>query len=136
MAFVENTDIEDDFRKVGTDATAGFERPRAKSQPTEHASSENLGVAGKTAPTDDDVEDDDDLEDDDELADDEDDLDDEDLDEDDDEEELDEDDDLEDDEDDDTEDEDDDDDDEDDLEDDDDAVKARLKGAETTARRR
>jgi hypothetical protein len=122
MAFRNDAEFQDDFRKVGQDVTADFERPGSPSDPTAYASSENLDVAGKA----DDLEDDDDedeFEDDDDLED-----------EDDDDEEE-EDDDL-DDEEDDLDEEEDEDDDEDELEDDDDAVKARLAGAETQARAR
>ncbi len=135
MAFANNAEFEDDFRKVGPDATAGFAPGGAPSDPTEHASSENLDVAAKADVADDDLEDDDDEVDEDDEDDD---LDDEDLEDDDDEEEEavaddEEDDDLEDEDD---EDEDDEDEDDEELEDDPDAVKARLKDAETTARTR
>ena len=133
MAFRNDAEFQDDFRKVGQDVTAGLERPGFPSDPTGHASSENLDVAGKTDDLDDDdLEDDEDedLEDDE----DEDDLDDEDLEDEEDEDDLDEDEDEDDDlEDDDLEDEDEDEDD-DELEDDDDTVKARLRDAETRAR--
>jgi hypothetical protein len=138
MAFLNDGGFEDDFRKVGNDAIAGFEPANSPSNPTEHASSENLEVAGKTDDLDDeDEEEDDDLEDEDDLEDDdeededdeEDDLedDDEDLDDDEDDEELE----------DDEEDEDvDEEDDEDELDEDDDTVKARNSGAAAVARRR
>jgi hypothetical protein len=139
MAFLNDAGFEDDFRKVGNDATAGFEPADSPSNPTEHASSENLEVAGKTDDLDDeDEEEDDDLEDEDDLEDDdeededdeEDDLedDDEDLDDDEDDDEE-----LEDDEEDDDVDEEDD---EDELDEDDDTVKARNSGAAAVARRR
>src|ERR1700712_2986992 len=107
MAFVNDTEFQDDFRKVGQDVTAGFERPGAPADPTDHASSENLDVAPKT----DDLDEDDDLEDDD-LDEDDEDEDDEDL----------EDDALE-------------DEDDDELEEDDDTVKARAGDAVKVARR-
>ena len=129
MAFVNDTDFQDDFRKVGQDVTAGFERPGAPANPTDHASSENLDVAPKT----DDLDEDDDLEDEDLDEDDEDeddeDLEDDDLEDEDDEEDED---DFEDDEDEDDEDEDEDDD---ELEEDDDTVKARAGDAVKVARR-
>jgi hypothetical protein len=136
MAFQNDAGFEDDFRKVGADATAEFEPATSASNPTDHASSENLNVA----PKDDDLEDDE-VEEDEDLDDEEDDeLEDDDDEEDDDE---DEDEDLEDDEDEEEEDEDDDeyedDDDEeedDELEDDDDTVKARNTSAASAARRR
>ena len=123
MSFVNDADFQDDFRKVGKDATADFEAPGLLDKPTEYASSENLDVAGNDD-ADDDLEDDDDLdEEDDEDPDDddlEDDADDDDLEDDDEDEE--EDDDL------------DDDDEDEEPEDDDDAVKARLGDAESRVR--
>jgi hypothetical protein len=140
MAFQNDAGFEDDFRKVGADVTAGFEPATSPSNPTEHASSENLNVA----PKDDDLEDDDEVDEDDDLEDED---EDDDLEDDEDEdEEEDEDDDLEDDEDEDDEDEDDeeyedDDEDEDEdvddeLEDDDDTVTARNTSAAAATRRR
>ncbi|ADW70112.1 hypothetical protein [Granulicella tundricola] len=129
MAFVNDTEFQDDFRKVGQDVTAGFERPGAPADPTDHASSENLDVAPKT----DDLDEDDDLEDDDLDEDDEDeddeDLEDDDLEDEDDEEDED---DFEDDEDEDDEEEDED---NDELEEDDDTVKTRAGDAVKVARR-
>ena len=75
MAFQNDAGFEDDFRKVGADVTAGFEPATSPSNPTEHASSENLNVA----PKDDDLEDDDEVDEDDDLEDDDDLLDDEDV---------------------------------------------------------
>jgi hypothetical protein len=65
MAFQNDAGFEDDFRKVGADVTAGFEPATSPSNPTEHASSENLNVA----PKDDDLEDDDEVDEDDDLED-------------------------------------------------------------------
>jgi hypothetical protein len=81
-----NTDFEGDFRKVGPDATATFDN--SVSDPTEHASSENLDFAAKADDDldEDNVETDDEDEDDDELEDDDDELDDDDAEEDNDEE--------------------------------------------------
>lgn len=133
MAFADNAEFEDDFRKVGPDATAGFAPGGTGGNPAEHASSENLDVAGKADVADDDLEEDEDEGD----LDEDDDLDDEDLEDDDDDEVVAEDEDTDDLEDDDLDDDDDDEgDDDEDLEDDADAVKARLKDAETTARGR
>ncbi len=133
MSFANDADFQDDFRKVGKDATADYEVPGDVSNPTEHASSENLDVAAKAADADaDDLEEDDETEDDDELEDDED-LDDDDLDEEDDDEEEDADE-LEDDDDLDDEDEDDDVEEDEDDEEEDDAVKARLGDAEARVR--
>ena len=56
-------EFEDDFRKVGPDATADFAPAGSPSNPTEHASSENLQVAGKTDDAGLDLEDDEDEED-------------------------------------------------------------------------
>ncbi len=81
MAFVNNAEFQDDFRKVGPDATAEFAPVGTPVDPTEHASSENLDVATKADVADDDLEDDEDEVD----EDDDDDLDDEDLEDDDDE---------------------------------------------------
>ena len=131
MAFINSPDFEDDFRKVGPDATAGFATVGTPSDPTEHAGSENIEVAGAAEPDEDeDLEDDEDL-DDEEDEDDEDDLEDDDEDEEDDAVVDDEDDEDEDDLD---EDDEDDDEDEDDLEEDDDTVKARLGAAEKRVR--
>ena len=133
MSFANDADFEDDFRRAGKDATADFELPGDLSNPTEHASSENLDVAAKAA-DEDELEDDDEPEDDDLEDDDDEDLDDDDLEDDDEDEDgddLEDDDDLDDDDDDD----DDDEDDDEDLEDDDDdTVKARLSDAEKRAR--
>ncbi len=132
MAFTNSPDFEDDFRKVGPDATADFAPLGAPSEPLAHASSENVEVAGAA-----DSEEDDDLEDDEDLDDDEEDDDLEDVDDEDEEDDLDTDDeDDEDDLEDEDADEDDDEDDEeeDDLEEDPDAVKARLGTAEKRVR--
>ena len=130
MTFQNDAEFQDDFRKIGDDVTADFERPGAPSDPTGHASSENVEVAG--AP---DTDEDDDLEDDEDLDEEDDSDEDDDL-EDDDDEDLDD----EDDEDDEAEydDEDDDEDDEEDEDEGDDkvAVASRLKDAETRARAR
>jgi len=129
MAFVNDSNFQDDFRKVGDDATASFEPVGAPANPTQHPGSENLNAAA-AVDEDDDLEDDDELEEDDELDDEDDDLEDDD-------DEIeplvdDDDDDLEDDDDEDLDDEEDDDD---DVEDDDAvAMKARLHDAEKTAR--
>ncbi len=129
MAFTNTPDFEDDFRKVGPDATAGFAPAGSPSNPTEHASSENIAAATADTDEDEELEDDEDL-DSEEDDDDEDDLEDDDLEDEDDDEEEDEDD-VEDDE---TEDTDDEEDEDDELEDDDAAVQARLGDAEKRAR--
>ena len=62
-ATVANTDLDDILREVGPDSTATFDN--SASNPTEHASSENLRVAPKDDDEEDEDEDvDDDLEDD------------------------------------------------------------------------
>ena len=45
MAFANDAEFEDDFRKVGPDATAELEPAGSTSNPTEYASSENLEAA-------------------------------------------------------------------------------------------
>jgi len=62
-ATVANTDIDEILREVGPDSTATFDN--SPSNPTEHASSENLRVAPKKdeEDEDEDLEDDDDLDD-------------------------------------------------------------------------
>jgi hypothetical protein len=132
MAFANDTEFQDDFRRVGQDVTAGFERPGAPANPTEHASSDNLDLAPKTDELDDEDDlEDDDLDEDDEDEDDED-LEDDDLEDEDEDDELEDEDDFEDDED---EDDEDDDEDDDELEEDDDTVKARAGDAVKVARR-
>jgi hypothetical protein len=80
MAFATITEFQDDFRKVGTDATASFEQPGAPANPTERTGSQNLDLVTKADVLDDDDDlEDDDLDEDDE-DDDEDDLEDDDLD--------------------------------------------------------
>jgi hypothetical protein len=120
MAFTNDAEFQDDFRKLGRDATAGFEPGGSPSNPFKYASSENLELVSKGLDEEEDLEDEDELEDDeddDELEDD--DVEDEDDDEEDD-------DDFEDDEDEDI-DEDDEDDEDEDLEDDDvEPITARL----------
>lgn len=81
MAITPNQDPIDEFSAVGPDATAAFEPAGSPANPTEHASSENVEVAGRKSGLDeeDEVEDDedelvaddedDDLEDDDEEED-------------------------------------------------------------------
>ncbi len=70
-AIAANTDVDDILREVGPDSTATFDN--SASDPTEHASSENLRVAPKVDDEDDDDEDDDVEDDDDEEDEDEDD---------------------------------------------------------------
>jgi hypothetical protein len=85
-------EFQDDFRKVGPDATAAFERPGSSSDPTGHAGSENLTAADSDNDLDEEdnvVEDDDEV---DELDEDEDEDDDEDLEDDEEEDDIDEDD--------------------------------------------
>ena len=84
MAFTNDSEFEDDFRKVGPDATASLEPAGTPSNPTQYASSENVEVAGADADEeendledDDELEDEDDADEDDDLEDDDDDLDDE-----------------------------------------------------------
>ena len=96
MAYAEQTEFQDDYRKIGHDATAAFEPADSSSNPTEHASSEHLDTRAvdDDAPDEDedldedadDVDEDEDDEDEYEDDDDSDDLDDEDEDEDEDEE--------------------------------------------------
>jgi hypothetical protein len=140
MAFQNDAEFQDDFRRVGADVTAEFEPVGSPNDPTEHASSENLEVA----PKDDDLEDDDESKDDDDLDEEDDEDDDleedeeEDDEEDEDEDDLEEDDDEEDEEEEDIDYEDDDEDEaeDDELEEDDDTVKARNTGMAAAARKR
>ena len=127
MAFTDNAEFEDDFRKVGPDATADFAPSGTTNNPTEHASSANVEVAG-AADVDEDLEEEEELDAEDDA--DEDDLEDDDLDEDEDQDE----DDTEDDEEEDDDDEEDEDEDDDDLEVDDATVQARLADAEKRVR--
>ena len=53
MNFANDAAFEDDFRKVGEDVTAAFERPGAPANPTEFANSENLLAIGKGRSVDD-----------------------------------------------------------------------------------
>ena len=132
MAFANDAEFTDDFRKVGTDVTASFESADSPFDTTGQGSSENLSVAPKTDDLEDDDEEDLEDEDDDEDDDLEDDDDEEDL-EDDDEDEVEGEDDLEDD-DEDLEDDDEDEDElDDELEDDDDTVKARNTATAASA---
>jgi hypothetical protein len=79
MALINDAAFKDDFRKVGQDVTMGFEPAGSPSNPTEHASSENMELAGAEARVeDDDLEDDEEDEDEDE-DDDEDELEDDDV---------------------------------------------------------
>ena len=71
MAFANSAEFEDDFRKVGPDATADLEPAGSESNPTERASSESMYAATAVKDEDDDLEDDDELDEDDEDEDDE-----------------------------------------------------------------
>ena len=64
MAIQPNQDPIDEFSTIGPDATAAFEPAGAPANPTEHASSENLEVAGRKSALDEEeeVEDDDEVE--------------------------------------------------------------------------
>ena len=87
MAIQPNQDSVDEFSTIGPDATATLEPAGSPANPTEHAGSENVEVAGRKSALDEedeveedeedaddvDAEDDDDLEDDDEEEEDEDD---------------------------------------------------------------
>jgi hypothetical protein len=65
MAFANSAEFEDDFRKVGPDATANLEPVGSDSNPTERASSESLYAAAADTDEDDLEDDEDDLDEDD-----------------------------------------------------------------------
>ena len=61
MAFANDAEFQDDFRKVGQDATAAFDSAPAAGNAIAYASSENLNAAGaKAEDGDEDLEDDED----------------------------------------------------------------------------